>query len=127
MKILRISLSGSIAPLSSEPSGGQGPAPTPFNSGCQIFSKVPFYEIHFCLAKVKIFLKAPLAPIYVNLSARRKIAMFWPNIKKSFSLFKKMLKTSFLACFFPKKWLSRRKIVTKQCSFTILGELGISN
>ena len=75
-----------------------------------------FSEIHFWPTDPKIFLKAPLAPIYTNFKGERA-----PKKTRFFvKIFQKVPKTAF------KKLPAAQKIWLKQGLFTALGELGKS-
>ena len=79
-------------------------------------------DIHFWLTDPKIFLKAPLAPIYTNSKGDRA-----PK-KRNFlvKIFQKKHKNAFLACFFFKILPAASKLLPKQVFFSALGVLGKS-
>ena len=94
------------------PSGIRPPADpkgTPFDT---------FSEIHFWPTDPRIFLKAPLAPIYTNFMRERA-----PKKTRFFlsKFFKKCPKTAFLTVFFSKNCLRRRKF-SKNRGKTVLWE-----
>ena len=82
-----------------------------------------YFEISILMTGPKIFLKAPLAPIYSIFEggARRKNANFRSK------LFQKLPKNAFLACFFFFKVSPMaKKIGPNQGLFSTLGEFGKS-
>ena len=75
-----------------------------------------FWEIHFWLTDSKLFLKAPLAPIYKNFegSARQKITRFFVKT------FQKVPKNGFFDLFFFSKICLRRRKFGQNSVFLVL-------
>ena len=82
---------------------------------------VSFYDIHFRSNNPKVFLKAPLAPIFINFEGEARTEKSYFLVR----IFQKVCKNAFLSCFFFQNFAS--KILPLKVLFDALGELAKLN